>query len=145
MQKAFELVEKSLDSAHRGYFFGEVLYFDKPAVEDGKFVFKPNMVKYKVATDSEMGKKIAKSIIDKETGEILVDTNAEITEEIIEKLMASGDLVFSTLYSNDLDHGDYISQTLASDEVPGEYEAKVAIYRMMRPGEPPTEIGRAHV
>ena len=86
-----------------------------------------------------LGKKIAKSIIDKETGEILVDTNAEITEEIVEKLMASGDLVFSTLYSNDLDHGDYISQTLASDEVPGEYEAKVAIYRMMRPGEPPTE------
>ncbi len=86
-----------------------------------------------------LGKKIAKSIIDKETGEILVDTNAEISEEIVEKLMASGDLVFSTLYSNDLDHGDYISQTLASDEVPGEYEAKVAIYRMMRPGEPPTE------
>jgi hypothetical protein len=61
MQKAFRLAEKSVDPEYRGYFFGEVLYFDKPAVEDGKFVFKPNMVKYKVATNSEIGKKIADS------------------------------------------------------------------------------------
>ena len=61
MQKAFRLAEKSVDPDHRGYFFGEVLYFDKPEIEDGKFVFKPNMVKYKVATDSEIGKKIANS------------------------------------------------------------------------------------
>jgi len=61
MQKAFRLAEKSVDPDHRGYFFGEVLYFDKPAVEDGKFVFKPNMVKYKITTDSEIGKKIADS------------------------------------------------------------------------------------
>ena len=61
MQKAFRLAEKSVDPDHRGYFFGEVLYFDKPEIEDGKFVFKPNMVKYKVDKDSEMGKKIDKS------------------------------------------------------------------------------------
>ena len=42
------------------------------------------------------------------------------------------------MYSNDLDHGDFISQTLTTDEIPDQYEAKVAIYRMMRPGEPPT-------
>ncbi|MEK9940371.1 MAG: DNA-directed RNA polymerase subunit beta, partial [Methylotenera sp.] len=45
----------------------------------------------------------------------------------------------NTLYSNDLDHGDYISQTLRIDEIPDQYSARVAIYRMMRPGEPPTE------
>jgi len=78
MQKAFELVEKSLDSTHRGYFFGEVLYFDKPAVEDGKFVFKPNMVKYKVATDSEMGKKIAKSDVG-----IVVHSEKDVNEKPI--------------------------------------------------------------
>jgi len=61
MQKAFRLAEKSVDPDHRGYFFGEVLYFDKPEIEDDKFVFKPNMVKYKVNKDSEMGKKIEKS------------------------------------------------------------------------------------
>ena len=63
MKKALSLAEKSVDPNHRGYFFGEVLYFDKPQIEDGKFVFKPNMIKYKVNTDSEMGKKIADSQI----------------------------------------------------------------------------------
>ncbi len=132
---------------------GEIAKFDIQDKKGNLIVSKDKRITVKHIRDLEkagikdvvinpeilLGKKIAKSIIDKETGEILVDTNAEITEEIVEKLMASGDLVFSTLYSNDLDHGDYISQTLASDEVPGEYEAKVAIYRMMRPGEPPTE------
>ena len=82
MQKAFRLVEKSVDPDHKGYFFGEVLYFDKPAVEDGKFVFKPNMVKYKVATDSEMGKKIAKSDVG-----IVVHSEKDVDEEpILDKL-----------------------------------------------------------
>ena len=82
MQKAFRLVEKSVDPDHKGYFFGEVLYFDKPAVEDGKFVFKPNMVKYKVATDSEMGKKIAKSDVG-----LVVHSEKDVDEEpILDKL-----------------------------------------------------------
>ena len=86
-----------------------------------------------------MGRKIAKAIIDTDTGEVIIDTNTEITEEVIEKLIEAKVKSFNTLYSNDLDHGDYISQTLASDEVPDQYSARVAIYRMMRPGEPPTE------
>jgi hypothetical protein len=61
MQKAFRLAEKSVDSDYRGYFFGEVLYFDRPEIQDDKFTFKPNMVKYKVDVDSEIGKKIADS------------------------------------------------------------------------------------
>ena len=86
-----------------------------------------------------LGRKIAKAIIDTDTGEVIIDTNTEITEEVIEKLIEAKVKSFNTLYSNDLDHGDYISQTLASDEVPDQYSARVAIYRMMRPGEPPTE------
>ena len=96
------------------------------------------------------GKKLAKSIIDKETGEVLLGANEEIAlaeskkdEEgnsypILEKIIENGIDTFQTLYSNDLDHGDFISQTLTTDEIPDQYEAKVAIYRMMRPGEPPT-------
>ena len=57
---------------------------------------------------------------------------------ILEKIIENGIDKFQTLYSNDLDHGDFISQTLTTDEIPDQYEAKVAIYRMMRPGEPPT-------
>ena len=86
-----------------------------------------------------LGRNIAKAIIDTETGEVIIEANTEITQEIIEKLLEVKIKSFNTLYSNDLDHGNYISQTLASDEVPDQYSAKVAIYRMMRPGEPPTE------
>src|SRR6056300_616562 len=93
----------------------------------------------KVEPDFILGKKLAKALIDQETGEVIAETNAEITAELVEKIIEAGVTEFATLYSNDLDHGDYISQTLAADEVPGQYEARVAIYRMMRPGEPPTE------
>ena len=51
----------------------------------------------------------------------------------------AGIKVFTTIYINDLDHGPYISQTLRADDTADELTAKVAIYRMMRPGEPPTE------
>ncbi|HWV64098.1 MAG TPA: DNA-directed RNA polymerase subunit beta, partial [Oxalicibacterium sp.] len=56
-----------------------------------------------------------------------------------EKLREASVAKINTLYANDLDHGDYISQTLRIDEIPDQYSARVAIYRMMRPGEPPTE------
>jgi len=105
-----------------------------------------------IVVDNEFleGKKLAKSIIDKDTGEVLLNANEEIVltenkkdEEgksypILDKIIESGIDSFQTLYSNDLDHGDFISQTLTTDEIPDQYEAKVAIYRMMRPGEPPT-------
>ena len=92
-----------------------------------------------VDSDYLVGRKISKAIIDKDSGEVIAETNAEITEELIEKLLELKVPEFNTLYSNDLDHGDFLSQTLASDDVPDQYSAKVAIYRMMRPGEPPTE------
>jgi len=92
-----------------------------------------------VVIEDYIGKKIAKAIIDTETGEVIAKTNEEITEELFEKILESGIDSFNTLYSNELDHGDFISQTLSTDEVPDEYKAREAIYRMMRPGEPPTE------
>jgi DNA-directed RNA polymerase subunit beta len=57
---------------------------------------------------------------------------------LLDKLRDAGVTEFSTLYLNDLDRG-YISQTLRSDETTDQWAARVAIYRMMRPGEPPTE------
>ena len=70
---------------------------------------------------------------------VLAEANAEITEELLEKIKDLGIKQFETLYFNDLDQGDFISHTLTTDEIPDEYSARVAIYRMMRPGEPPTE------
>jgi DNA-directed RNA polymerase subunit beta len=92
-----------------------------------------------VPDDYLLGKIIAHSIIDKESGELLADANAEITEELLQQLREAGIKKFEVLYVNDLDQGPYISNTLNIDSSTNELEALVEIYRMMRPGEPPTK------
>ncbi len=86
-----------------------------------------------------LGKIMANNIVDEETGEFLAAANAEITEELLEQLRAAGIKKFEVLYVNDLDQGPYISDTLRIDPSTTELEALVEIYRMMRPGEPPTK------
>src|SRR5210317_200908 len=100
---------------------------------------KAGVKNIEVPDDYLIERKIAKSIIDSDSGEVLAEANAEITEELLEKIKDLGIKQFETLYFNDLDQGDFISHTLTTDEIPDEYSARVAIYRMMRPGEPPTE------
>jgi DNA-directed RNA polymerase subunit beta len=95
--------------------------------------------KHPVAEDFLLGKALAHAVVDKESGEILSQANDEITDEILQKLLAAGVEKIQTIYTNDLDQGPYISQTLRIDETQDQLAAQVAIYRMMRPGEPPTE------
>ncbi|MEE9358274.1 DNA-directed RNA polymerase subunit beta [Candidatus Vondammii sp. HM_W22] len=85
------------------------------------------------------GKVIAHNLMDKETGELLANANDEITEELLESLLENGMKKLETLFTNDLDNGPYISSTLRIDSATTKLEAQVAIYRMMRPGEPPTK------
>ncbi|GAA5173393.1 DNA-directed RNA polymerase subunit beta [Niveibacterium umoris] len=92
-----------------------------------------------VPEDFLLGRVLAKNVVDSETGELLARANDEITEEVLAKLSRGGVQSFETLYINDLDRGAYISSTLRSDETADQWQARVAIYRMMRPGEPPTE------
>ena len=92
-----------------------------------------------VPDDFLLGRVIANNVADPATGEVLARANDEITEDLLDKLRLSGITELSTLYINDLDRGAYISQTLRIDETADQWAAKVAIYRMMRPGEPPTE------
>ncbi len=82
---------------------------------------------------------LAHNIVDTETGEILANANDEITEETLELLVSNGIKKIRTLFTNDLDHGAFISSTLRLDSSTNDLEAKVEIYRMMRPGEPPTK------
>ena len=100
---------------------------------------KAGVTKITVPTDFILGRAVASNLIDTETGEIVASANDEITETLIDKLIDAKISEIKTLYTNDLDHGDFISQTLRIDEIPDQYSARVAIYRMMRPGEPPTE------
>jgi DNA-directed RNA polymerase subunit beta len=86
-----------------------------------------------------MGRVLAHNVINRESGEILANANEEITELLLAKLNEAGVETIKTVYTNDLDQGGYISQTLKIDETADQTAARVAIYRMMRPGEPPTE------
>jgi DNA-directed RNA polymerase subunit beta len=92
-----------------------------------------------VPEDFMLGRVVAKNMVDPETGEIVAKANDELTETLLKKLRVAGIKEISCIYTNELDEGGYISQTLASDETADELAARVAIYRMMRPGEPPTE------
>jgi DNA-directed RNA polymerase subunit beta len=85
------------------------------------------------------GKILAHDVVDTETGEILVAANDELTPELIEALIEKEVEHIRTLYVNDLDRGPYISNTLRIDPSTTRLEALVEIYRMMRPGEPPTK------
>jgi DNA-directed RNA polymerase subunit beta len=132
---------------------GEVAKFDIVSKDGTVIVAKDKRITVKHIRDMEkagiskiavpeefiLGRTIAANIVDKETGEVVANANDEITESLLEKLIEAKVAKINTLYANDLDHGDYISQTLRIDEIPDQYSARVAIYRMMRPGEPPTE------
>jgi DNA-directed RNA polymerase subunit beta len=95
----------------------------------------------KIAVPDEflLGRVLAHNVIDTGTGEILANANEEITETVLAKLKEAEASSIHTIYTNDLDQGPYISQTLRIDETADQFAARVAIYRMMRPGEPPTE------
>ncbi|MDP3785716.1 MAG: DNA-directed RNA polymerase subunit beta, partial [Undibacterium sp.] len=92
-----------------------------------------------VPEDYLLGRVLAKNIVDADTGEIVANANDELTEELLARLREANINDLQTLYTNDLDQGAYISQTLRADETADKMAARVAIYRMMRPGEPPTE------
>ena len=95
--------------------------------------------KLSVPEDFLLGRVLGHNVLDQETGEIIALANDEITEELIAKFREASIEKLYTIYTNDLDQGAYISQTLRIDETTDQLTAQVAIYRMMRPGEPPTE------
>src|SRR3989344_8428501 len=95
---------------------------------------KAGINKITVPEEFMLGRALTSAIVDKETGEVVANANDEITESTLEKLREANVAKINTLYANDLDHGDYISQTLRIDEIPDQYSARFAIYRMMRPG-----------
>ncbi len=90
-------------------------------------------------SDYVCGHVLAKDIVDTETGEVVIPCNTAITEEVLDQLAEAGITAFNTIYTNDLDCGPFISDTLNVDSTTNRLEALVEIYRMMRPGEPPTK------
>ena len=132
---------------------GEVLSFPvkdkkgKLIVEEGRRITSRHirqmetakLTALKVSDDFLIGMSLAKDIVDNETGEVLFSCNTEITAELLESLFEASVENFETIYTNDLDCGPFVSDTLRIDSTTSKLEAMVEIYRMMRPGEPPTK------
>ena len=92
-----------------------------------------------VPDDYLLGRVLSHDVPDTETGELLAAANDEITEEHLAAFRKAGVTTIGTIWTNDLDRGPYISNTLRIDPTKTQLEALVEIYRMMRPGEPPTK------
>ncbi len=100
---------------------------------------KAGLERLDVPMEYLFGKTLAKDQIDSKTGELICPCNTEITPEVLERMAQGGITLVKTLYTNDLDCGSFISDTLKLDATNSALEALVEIYRMMRPGEPPTK------
>jgi DNA-directed RNA polymerase subunit beta len=131
---------------------GEVAGFDikiktKLLVESGRRVTarhvreleKAGVKVLKAPADYLVGKVLAHNVVDEDTGEVIANANDELTVDMLDQLREAGVKEFRTLYVNELDRGAFVSTTLNIDTTRSDLEAQVEIYRMMRPGEPPTK------
>lgn len=100
---------------------------------------KAGVTQLEVPFDYLIGRTIAKAIVHPATGEIIAECNTELTLDLLAKVAKAQVVRIETLYTNDIDCGPFISDTLKIDNTSNQLEALVEIYRMMRPGEPPTK------
>ncbi|MDD4915027.1 MAG: DNA-directed RNA polymerase subunit beta [Methylococcales bacterium] len=130
---------------------GEMAVFDikqdgKVLIEEGRRITakhvrqleKAGVTEIEVPKDYLYGKILGHNVIDKTTGELLANVNDELTDALLQKLIDADIGEINTLYVNDLDRGPYMSNAMRLDATTNRMEALVEIYRMMRPGEPPT-------
>ena len=131
---------------------GETLGFDladgeKVIVEAGKRITarhvrqleQSGITALAVPDEYIVGRILSHDVIDASTGELLASANDEITDDQLQAFRKAGVDSVGTLWVNDLDRGPYLSNTLRIDPTKTQLEALVEIYRMMRPGEPPTK------
>jgi len=131
---------------------GEISAFDikhngQVLVEEGRRITakhirevnKTELSQVEVPREYLVGKILGHNLIDQSTGELVANVNDELTQTLIERCIESGITEVNTLFVNDLDNGAYISNAMRLDTTTNALEALVEIYRMMRPGEPPTK------
>lgn len=132
---------------------GEIAAFDiksqngQVLVEEGRRItakhiremIKSGLTEVEVPKEYLVGKILGNNLIDRSTGELVANVNDELTVAIIDRCIESGITELNTLFVNDLDKGPYMSNAMRLDTTTNSLEALVEIYRMMRPGEPPTK------
>ena len=125
----------------------DIKHNDQVLVEEGRRITakhiremnKAAMTEIEVPREYLTGKILGHNLIDKTTGELVANVNDELTPALIDRCIDCGITEINTLFVNDLDNGPYISNAMRLDTTTNALEALVEIYRMMRPGEPPTK------
>ncbi len=123
----------------------------KPLIEAGRRITarhiaqleKAGIRRIEVPKEFIIGRALSRDIINAKTGELLAEANGEVTEQLLDELRENGIQDIETIATNDIDCGPFISETLRFDATRSEQEAHIEIYRMMRPGEPPTKDASA--
>ncbi|KKO05236.1 hypothetical protein LCGC14_0075070 [marine sediment metagenome] len=132
---------------------GEVLNFDivdkkgEVIVESGRRITarhirqmeKSKLTELKVSAEFLAGQSLAHDVVNPDTGEVLFECNSLVSADVLAAMLAAGIKKFETIYTNELDCGPFVSETLRIDSTSSRLDALVEIYRMMRPGEPPTK------
>jgi DNA-directed RNA polymerase subunit beta len=125
----------------------EIRIGDTVVVEEGRRITARHVrqledakvTRLRVPREYVYGKVLSHDVVNSETGEVIAKANEVLTAASVEKLIEANITDVKTLYTNDLDRGPYMSDTLRIDPTKTRLEALVEIYRMMRPGEPPTK------
>jgi DNA-directed RNA polymerase subunit beta len=125
----------------------DIKHNDQVLVEEGRRITakhiremnKAGLTEVDVPREYLAGKILGHNLIDQSTGELVASVNDVLTSPVIERCIESGIAEINTLFVNDLDNGPYISNAMRIDTTSTALEALVEIYRMMRPGEPPTK------
>ncbi len=125
----------------------DIKHNDQILVEEGRRITakhiremnKVGLSEVEVPMEYLSGKILGHNLVDQETGELVAHVNDELTQPLIERCIESGITEIKTLFVNDLDNGPYMSNAMRLDTTTNALEALVEIYRMMRPGEPPTK------
>ena len=139
-----DLVAERLPGETAGF---DVIVGDKVLIKNGERIkqkhvrelVKAGVQSIVVPLEYLVGKIIAQDLVDPDSGEELAKANDELSAEKLEKIRDSAVSGFQTLYVNDVNRGSFIANTLRADLTRNQWEAQVEIYRMMRPGEPPTK------
>jgi len=125
----------------------DIRHGDQVIIEEGRRITakhvreiaKAGLTEVEVPRSYLEGKILGHNLVDQSTGELIANVNDELTEATVQRCLKVGLADIRTLYVNDLDRGPYISNAMRLDVTTNQMEALVEIYRMMRPGEPPTK------
>src|SRR3954447_14415765 len=103
-----------------------------------KDILKAKITQVEVAVNDVEGAYIVADVFDKDSGEVFIDANNELTPTILGKLIEAGITEFEVFFPERDDVGSVISATIRKDAVKEQRDALIEIYRKLRPGDPPT-------